>query len=46
MGLVWQTLIFLGGLAPALLGITGILMWLRTRGWRADVARRKAKAAA
>ena len=44
MGLVWQILIFLGGLAPALLGITGILMWLRTRGWRADVARRKVKA--
>jgi uncharacterized iron-regulated membrane protein len=42
MGIVWQVLIFLGGLAPALLGITGLLMWLRTRGWRADVARRKA----
>ena len=41
MGLVFQILIFLGGLAPALLGITGILMWLRTRGWRADVARRR-----
>ena len=46
MGIVWQVLIFLGGLAPALLGITGILMWLRTRGWRADVARRKANASA
>jgi len=41
MGLVWQVVIFLGGLAPALLGTTGILMWLRTRGWRADVAKRK-----
>lgn len=41
MGLVWQGIIFLGGIAPAILGVTGILMWLRTRGWRADVARRK-----
>ena len=35
---VWQTIAFLGGLAPAVLGITGIIMWLRTRGWRARVA--------
>ena len=28
---VWQTLIFLGGLAPTALGITGLLMWLRAR---------------
>jgi len=41
LGIVWQTIIFLGGLAPAILGVTGIIMWLRTRGWRADVARRK-----
>ena len=46
MGLVWQIVIFLGGLAPALLGVTGILMWLRTRGWRADIAQRKRAAAA
>jgi uncharacterized iron-regulated membrane protein len=38
---VWQTIIFLGGLAPALLGVTGLIMWLRTRGWRSDVARRQ-----
>jgi len=41
MGAVWQTLIFLGGILPALLGVTGIIMWLRTRGWRAAVARRQ-----
>jgi len=41
MGIAWQAMIFLGGLAPAMLGVTGILMWLRTRGWRAGVARRK-----
>jgi uncharacterized iron-regulated membrane protein len=44
MGLIWQMIIFLGGLAPALLGVTGVIMWLRTRIWRADVARRKAAA--
>ena len=40
MGLVWQIIIVLGGIAPAALGITGITMWLRTRRWRGDVARR------
>ena len=34
MGIVWQMVIFVGGLAPALLGITGVLMWLRNRGGR------------
>jgi len=29
MGLVWQLVIFVGGLAPAVLGITGVVMWLR-----------------
>jgi uncharacterized iron-regulated membrane protein len=32
--LVWQVLVFLTGLAPALLGITGTIMWLRRRGRR------------
>jgi uncharacterized iron-regulated membrane protein len=31
---VWQTVIFLAGLAPAILGITGVIMWIRTRNWR------------
>lgn len=44
MGLVWQIIICLGGIAPAVLGVTGILMWLRTRQWRGDVARQKAAA--
>lgn len=44
MGVLWQTIIFLGGLAPAVLGVAGILMWLRTRSWRANVGRRKAAA--
>jgi hypothetical protein len=45
MGILWQAIIFLGGLAPAILGVTGIIMWLRTRGWRADVAKRRRAAA-
>jgi uncharacterized iron-regulated membrane protein len=43
MGAVWQTIIFIGGIIPALLAVTGILMWLRSRRWKADVARRKAE---
>jgi hypothetical protein len=31
MGPVWQTIIFVGGLVPALLAVTGILMWLHMR---------------
>jgi len=35
MGPVWQALIFLGGIVPALLSVTGIVIW-----WRARVRRR------
>jgi uncharacterized iron-regulated membrane protein len=38
MGVVWQTIIFIGGILPALLAVTGITMWLRVR-------RRRRKAA-
>jgi uncharacterized iron-regulated membrane protein len=31
MGPLWQTIIFIGGLVPALLAVTGILMWLHLR---------------
>ena len=41
MGLLWQVIIFLGGLLPALLAVTGIIMWWRTRRWRGDLAARK-----
>ena len=34
MGIVWQAIIFAGGLAPAVLGVTGIVMWLRRRARR------------
>lgn len=46
MGLVWQIVIFIGGIIPALLSITGLVMWWRSRGWKAELAKkRKAKAA-
>lgn len=34
MGIVWQAIIFVGGLAPAVLGVTGVVMWLRRRARR------------
>lgn len=40
MGLPWQIAIFIGGIMPLVLGITGLVMWWRSRGWRADVERR------
>jgi len=39
---VWQTIIFVAGLAPLVLGVTGLIMWLRNRGWRVRVASRAA----
>jgi len=41
MGPVWQALIFLAGIVPAALAATGIVMWLRSRGWRAALARKR-----
>lgn len=41
-GPVWRAIAVLGGVAPAVLGVTGILMWLRSRRWRAAVAKRMA----
>jgi len=45
MGLVWQVVIFVGGIIPALLAVTGIMMWLRARGWRRRIAKRRLNAA-
>ena len=39
MGALWQAIIFIGGIIPAALGVTGILMWLNLR-------RRRRRAAA
>jgi acyl-CoA synthetase (AMP-forming)/AMP-acid ligase II len=33
-----------GGLIPAALAVTGIIMWWRARGWRGDLAARRAAA--
>jgi uncharacterized iron-regulated membrane protein len=41
MGPVWQTILFLTGLIPALLAVTGIIMWWRARGWKREFAARK-----
>ncbi|MCW0183143.1 MAG: PepSY domain-containing protein [Zavarzinia sp.] len=46
-GIVWQTVIFVGGLLPLLFAITGTMMWLRRRAAnKALAARRKAALAA
>jgi uncharacterized iron-regulated membrane protein len=46
MGPGWQVAIFLGGLIPALLSVTGIIIWWRSRGSRArSEAYRRDKAA-
>jgi len=41
MGLVWQILIFLGGIIPAILAVTGLVMWWRSRGWKKALARKR-----
>lgn len=43
MPFVWQLLVFLGGLIPAALAVTGIIMWWRARSWRRRVAARRAE---
>ncbi|MES3154264.1 PepSY-associated TM helix domain-containing protein [Sphingomonas faeni] len=46
MGALWQAIIFIGGILPAVLGVTGVIMWWRARGWKAELAaKRKARAA-
>lgn len=44
MGTVWQIVIFLGGMIPVVLAITGITMWLASRRWRKRPSRRLAAA--
>lgn len=41
MGIIWQTVIFIGGIIPAILGVTGIIMWLRSRTWRGKAAAKR-----
>ncbi len=40
-GFVWQFIIFLGGLLPAILSITGLIMWWRARKWRGQLKQRQ-----
>ncbi|HVF94461.1 MAG TPA: PepSY-associated TM helix domain-containing protein, partial [Sphingomonas sp.] len=40
MGMLWQAIIFVGGILPAALAVTGAIMWWRARGWKAKLARR------
>jgi uncharacterized iron-regulated membrane protein len=42
MGLAWQIIIFIGGIIPALLAITGLVMWWRSRGWKAALRQKRA----
>lgn len=44
MGLVWQVVVFLGGVAPAVLSVTGLVMWLRRRRRRLAITHRAAEA--
>jgi uncharacterized iron-regulated membrane protein len=41
MGIVWRVIIFLGGILPAVLAITGVVMWRRARGWRGELENRR-----
>lgn len=41
-GMVWQIVVFLGGLLPAILSVTGLIMWWRARGWRGERDRKMA----
>jgi len=41
LGTGWRVIMVLWGLAPTVLGITGLIMWWRGRRWRADLARRR-----
>ncbi len=45
MGMLWQTIIFLAGLIPALLAVTGIIMWWRARRWKAELRARTPRTA-
>ena len=41
MGPVWQVIIFLGGIIPAILAVTGLVMWWRSRGWKRALAKKR-----
>ena len=41
MGGLWQAIIFAGGIVPAILGVTGVVMWWRARVWRGALKQRR-----
>lgn len=41
MSPVWQVIVFIAGIVPAVLAVTGIIMWARSRKWRARAGRRR-----
>jgi uncharacterized iron-regulated membrane protein len=41
MGTFWQIVIFIGGIIPAILAITGLVMWWRSRGWKKALAKKR-----
>ncbi|MGB5949669.1 MAG: PepSY-associated TM helix domain-containing protein [Parvibaculum sp.] len=43
MGLAWQAVIFAGGILPAVLAVTGTLMWLRRRKQASELERKLAE---
>ncbi|MDA5194010.1 PepSY-associated TM helix domain-containing protein [Govanella unica] len=46
MGIVWQAIIFVGGILPLLFMITGVTMWLRRRSFERDSAQNRAASVA
>lgn len=43
-GPIWQTILFLAGIIPAILAVTGVVMWLRKQSRKLATARRLAAA--
>ncbi|WP_425229302.1 PepSY-associated TM helix domain-containing protein [Sphingomonas sp.] len=40
-GPVWRLIVFVAGLIPAVLAVTGVVMWWRARGWKAQLRARQ-----
>ena len=40
-GPLWQAIVFIAGLVPAVLAVTGVVMWWRARGWKGKLAKRQ-----
>ena len=46
MGALWQVIIFIGGIIPAMLAVTGMIMWWKARRRRSAMTERRALRAA